>query len=49
MMEALLPPLSGAGLEVKSSEVTEKKLYMQLVREAPNILEYSRLNWLGLS
>ncbi len=31
MLEALLPALSGAGLALKSSEVTEKRLYMQMV------------------
>lgn len=33
MLDALLPALSGAGLALKSSEVTEKRLYMQMVTE----------------
>lgn len=33
MMEALLPPLSHAGLSVASAEVTDQRLYLQLVTE----------------
>ena len=33
MMSALIPPLLGSGLQVKSSEITERRLYMQLVTE----------------
>jgi len=31
MMEALLPPLMGTGMEVRSCEVTDEKLYLQCV------------------